>query len=247
MLNEQMYTTSGEESLEMMQRNPDYFEEYHQGTSRPAFLPLRPRRRRKAPRNGAAAASTAAPSPPLPLVPPFPPSRAPLHPSSPVRSFFFALWRAGFREQTAGWPERPIDLAAKWLKGRPKDWRVADLGCGDAELEDLVPQTVFGFDLVARKPSVTACDLAKLPLKDDSIDAAVFCLALMGTNYGAFVDQAVRALRPGGELWVAEVQSRRVRGAGGRGRIVGRRGSRPAVRTPLRSCDARRERRWVWC
>lgn len=41
-----------------------------------------------------------------------------------------------------------------------------------------------------------------------SMDAAVFCLALMGTNYGAFLAEAARVLKPKGQLWVAEVRSR---------------------------------------
>lgn len=34
---------------------------------------------------------------------------------------------------------------------------------------------------------VTACNMAHTPLADGSVDAAVFCLALMGTDYGAFL------------------------------------------------------------
>lgn len=40
------------------------------------------------------------------------------------------------------------------------------------------------------------------------MDVAVFCLALMGTDYGSFLEEAVRVLRPGGWLWIAEVRSR---------------------------------------
>ena len=39
----------------------------------------------------------------------------------------------------------------------------------------------------------------------------------MGTDYGSFVEEAARCLRPGGWLWVAEVQSRWGRGRAGRG------------------------------
>lgn len=43
---------------------------------------------------------------------------------------------------------------------------------------------------------------------DNSVDAAVFCLALMGTDYSSFVAEACRVLRMGGLLWIAEVRSR---------------------------------------
>ena len=40
------------------------------------------------------------------------------------------------------------------------------------------------------------------------MDAAIFCLALMGTDYGSFLEEGCRVLRPGGVLWIAEVRSR---------------------------------------
>lgn len=48
-----------------------------------------------------------------------------------------------------------------------------------------------------------------------SVDAAVFCLALMGTDYGTFITEAFRVLRSGGLLWIAEVRSRFVKSNGG--------------------------------
>lgn len=38
-----------------------------------------------------------------------------------------------------------------------------------------------------------------------SVDVAVFCLALMGTDYPAFLAEAHRVLKPSGRLWIAEV------------------------------------------
>ena len=40
------------------------------------------------------------------------------------------------------------------------------------------------------------------------MDVAVFCLALMGTDYPAFLREAARVVKPGGRLWIAEVRSR---------------------------------------
>ena len=52
----------------------------------------------------------------------------------------------------------------------------------------MVPQEVHSFDLVATAPGVVACNMAAVPLDDASIDAAIFCLALMGTDYGSFLE-----------------------------------------------------------
>lgn len=92
---------------------------------------------------------------------------------------------------------------------------IADLGCGDAALSTaLQPFTkamhlrIHSFDLQAPIPLITKADIANLPLKDDSIDLAIFCLALMGTNWVAFIEEAFRILRWKGELWIAEIKSR---------------------------------------
>lgn len=118
-------------------------------------------------------------------------------------------YHAGFAAQTASWPQRPLDLAAAWLRKHSRAWTVADIGCGEAELARLAPQkNVHSFDLLATAPGVVACDMTALPLADASVDAAVFCLSLMGTDYGRAVEEAVRAVVPGGYVWIAEVASR---------------------------------------
>ena len=47
------------------------------------------------------------------------------------------------------------------------------------------------------------------------MDAVVFCLALMGTDYGSFLEEAHRVLRVEGHLWIAEVRSRFAKDAEG--------------------------------
>jgi ubiquinone/menaquinone biosynthesis C-methylase UbiE len=66
---------------------------------------------------------------------------------------------------------------------------------------------VHSLDLVSTVPGVIACNMAHTPLADASVDVAVFCLALMGTDYGAFLAEAHRVLRAKGWLWIAEVGS----------------------------------------
>jgi ribosomal RNA-processing protein 8 len=47
--------------------------------------------------------------------------------------------------------------------------------------------------------------MADTPLSSGSCDAAVFSLALMGLDYGAFLVEAARVLKQNGWLWIAEV------------------------------------------
>ena len=120
----------------------------------------------------------------------------------------YEAYHDGFRSQSARWPQNPVAVIARWLKSKPATWEIADLGCGDAQLAARAAQKVHSFDLVAANSRVTACDIANVPLDSSSIDAAVFCLALMGTNFVDFLREAHRMLRPGGVLKVAEVSSR---------------------------------------
>lgn len=92
---------------------------------------------------------------------------------------------------------------------------IADLGCGDAALSTALQPfakalhlNIHSFDLQAPIPLITKADIANLPLKDDSVDVAIFCLALMGTNWVNFIEEAFRILRWKGELWIAEIKSR---------------------------------------
>ncbi|PBP21076.1 ribosomal RNA-processing protein 8 [Diplocarpon rosae] len=100
---------------------------------------------------------------------------------------------------------------------------IADLGCGDAALATALQShlkslklKIHSFDLQSPSSLVTKADIANLPLIDGTVDIAIFCLALMGTNWVDFIEEAFRILRWKGELWVAEIKSRfgRVTGAG---------------------------------
>lgn len=67
---------------------------------------------------------------------------------------------------------------------------------------------VHSFDLKKVNDKITVADIKHVPLKDRSCSVAIFCLALMGTNFLDFIREAHRILAPGGELWIAEIQSR---------------------------------------
>ena len=49
--------------------------------------------------------------------------------------------------------------------------------------------------MVAVNSMVTACDMAHVPLKDASVDVAVFCLSLMGRICAIFSKEAFRVLK----------------------------------------------------
>lgn len=66
-------------------------------------------------------------------------------------------------------------------------------------------QEVSSLDLVAIRPGIIECNMAHTPLDSHSYDCAVFCLALMGTDYPDYLTEAHRILRAGGMLWIAEV------------------------------------------
>lgn len=61
---------------------------------------------------------------------------------------------------------------------------------------------VHSFDLVSKEDFITACDIASVPLADKSLDIAVYCLALMGTNWSEFIVESNRCLKLNGQLWV---------------------------------------------
>ncbi|KAI9839295.1 MAG: hypothetical protein M1819_003290 [Sarea resinae] len=166
----------------------------------------------------------------------------------------FTEYHEGFRRQVEVWPENPVDIYINTIKARGKinprrpsynnskgteqqqlqplprtssTCTIADLGCGDARLAQvLTPMakklhlSLHSFDLQSPSPLVTKADISHLPLADSTVDLAIFCLALMGTNWVEFIDEAWRVLRWKGELWVAEIKSRFGR-VGGRGAGAG--------------------------
>lgn len=62
------------------------------------------------------------------------------------------------------------------FRQRPASLVVADFGCGDCRLASSIRNTVHCFDLASLDPRVTVCDMAQVPLEDESVDVAVFCL-----------------------------------------------------------------------
>ncbi|XP_041973172.1 ribosomal RNA-processing protein 8 [Aricia agestis] len=120
----------------------------------------------------------------------------------------FQTYHQGYQQQVKKWPVNPLDVVVKRIKNLPKTHLIADLGCGEAALSKRVTQNVRSFDLVATAPGVEVCDMAHTPLLSASMDVAVYCLALMGTDLTQYLVEANRILKMGGHLLIAEVESR---------------------------------------
>ncbi|XP_046654027.1 ribosomal RNA-processing protein 8-like [Daphnia pulicaria] len=120
----------------------------------------------------------------------------------------FDIYHKGFKNQVLKWPVNPLDIIITDLMKGPRNWVIADFGCGEAQIANTIPNKVHSFDLVAANDKVTACDMASVPLATKAVDVVVFCLSLMGSNIHDFLKEANRVLKIGGTLYVAEVESR---------------------------------------
>ena len=214
-LNESLYTKPSAESLTLFRDDPSMFDDYHRGFAQQVDVwPENPV-------DGYVASIVA---------------KGKIRTKDP--------WKEKKRQEKKGKPgsaDVEADAAVVPAKGDAKPLprnikghcTIADLGCGTASLSyrlqaQLKPLnlTLHSFDL--SKPSgpsaplVTVADISALPLADNTVDVAIFCLALMGTNWLDFIDEAYRVLRWRGELWISEIKSRF-------GRVEGRKAGKPPV------------------
>ncbi len=67
---------------------------------------------------------------------------------------------------------------------------------------------VHSFDHVAINDDVVACDMAHVPLDDDTLDVAIFSLSLMGANCTDYLLEAHRTLKLDGHLHAVEATAR---------------------------------------
>jgi hypothetical protein len=112
-----------------------------------------------------------------------------------------------YREERKNWSVVPYKEAIKWCKSRPH-MIIGDFGCGEALLRQELANQVHSFDHVAINDNVIACNMTHVPLDDDSLDAAIFSLSLMGSDYIDYLREAHRCLKLDGHLWIAEPTSR---------------------------------------
>ncbi|KAK3390491.1 methyltransferase-domain-containing protein [Podospora didyma] len=219
-LNETLYTRPSVDAFSLFQESPEMFSEYHEGFRR----------------------------------------QVEVWPENPVEGYIRDIKARAKISRSASFANRNAKndfsnpVANVKLLPLPRTGgkcTIADLGCGDAALakaldpvKDKLHLDIRSFDLqTGGSALVTRADIANLPLADRSVDIAIFCLALMGTNWIDFVEEAYRILRWKGELWVAEIKSRfaapnsKKRG-GVVSHSVGNRKKTPAAPAPLLTFSA---------
>ena len=124
----------------------------------------------------------------------------------------FITYHKGFSSQAKKWPSNPNNLILKsLLLPKYKKMAIADIGCGEGALaKNLIPlgYNIKSFDLVSLNDNVTVADMKNLPLENNSIDLAIYCLSLMNTNFIPFIAEANRIVKKEGKILVAEISSR---------------------------------------
>ena len=178
-LNETLYTKPSDEAFQLFQDSPEMFQEYHEGFRRQVNV----------------------------------------WPENPVDGYIEDIKLRGrqrhpHKSKSGSATSVPLSGAHPLVRTNGI-CTIADLGCGDAKLATALQSEkkklhleILSYDLQSPSPLVTKADIANLPLADGSVDIVIFCLALMGTNWLDFIEEAYRILHWKGELWIAEIKSR---------------------------------------
>jgi hypothetical protein len=121
----------------------------------------------------------------------------------------WAHYHTLYREARTSWAAVPFEEVIRWAEKR-NGYVIGDFGCGEAKLATALADrhTVHSFDYVAANDDVIACDIAHVPMEDESLDVAVFSLSLMGENFTDYLREAWRLLKLDGQLHIYEATSR---------------------------------------
>jgi hypothetical protein len=108
----------------------------------------------------------------------------------------------------ASWAIVPFKEEIRWLSER-EGLVVGDFGCGEALIAAAASDRhrIHSFDHIAINEGVMACDMSRVPLDNEELDVALFCLSLMGVNCTDYIREAHRCLRLDGLLHVWEPAS----------------------------------------
>ncbi|KAH8738849.1 hypothetical protein FG386_002304 [Cryptosporidium ryanae] len=129
----------------------------------------------------------------------------------------FEQYHSGYNIQKRLWPLDPLDRVIEYIRSNDKVRVIGDFGCGTAKISQLFGSKrgykVYSFDLncpkeLACKNNITICNIKSVPLGDNTLDLAVFCLSLMGTDWPLFIAEACRVVKCKGLIIITEVTSR---------------------------------------
>jgi ubiquinone/menaquinone biosynthesis C-methylase UbiE len=114
-----------------------------------------------------------------------------------------------YQESRKDWAVIPYEEMIRWCQQR-SGYTIGDFGCGEAKLAEAVSDrhTVYSFDHIAINNNAIACDMAHVPLDDETLDVAIFSLSLMGSNFTDYLREAYRTLKLDGQLHIIESTSR---------------------------------------
>jgi hypothetical protein len=121
----------------------------------------------------------------------------------------WAQYHTLYRVARKDWAVVPYEEMIRWCAKR-NGYVIGDFGCGEAKLAEAVSDrhTVHSFDHVAVNDDVVACDMAHVPLDDETLDVAIFSLSLMGANFTDYLREAHRTLKLDGQLHIIEATTR---------------------------------------
>jgi len=93
---------------------------------------------------------------------------------------------------------------------RPKV--VVDMGCGRAHIADYFKKDgrfeFHNYDHFSTSPNIIECDIAHLPLEDNSVDFCILSLAMWGSNCSEYLTEVYRILDSNGKLYIIEPTKR---------------------------------------
>jgi hypothetical protein len=113
-------------------------------------------------------------------------------------------YHKALNETRKTWVVDPQEEIIKRINQFSPRMQIGDFGCGQAKIAETFGSRVFSFDHIAKKPSVTSCDMKNTGLEDGSLDIAVFSLSMMGKNWPDYIVEAKRCLPTNGILIIAE-------------------------------------------
>jgi ribosomal RNA-processing protein 8 len=88
------------------------------------------------------------------------------------------------------------------------------MGCGRAQISKHFTDKndarfeFINYDHVSSNESVISCDISNTPLDNDSVDIAILCLAMWGSNCKSYITEAHRILESNGLLYMIEPTKR---------------------------------------